>query len=331
MSRRTTISTQVGEHFVYTKAMAPTILSGSFLIAATRKGARNLENAIHALSSPFSGNNHSNSVMNSRRRDRDFGDGGSNVSDLTLPSELGISADLVHSAEEVVRNARRKQSILLGIVSAFQLQCRRKLGGYRATPGQQDGEVSSGSSVIEAPFEVIEEHAARILQCCLRRHLSRLKREKMRVAATYVQSLARGRRARFAFDLVRNTVIRLQAQCRGYLSRQLLWKAFRVRMREYRSHIFLLWKQSCESLCYRTKFWSIIQKDCSFISVVLAESEIRRLWNELGIQPPIFVEDNIVIGDIPCLKDNFRTGTSFGLLWQTLSVSLPFVNLIKLE
>jgi hypothetical protein len=126
MRRRTSILTRANEHAVVEKASRSLLHN----ILPKRK-PRNLEGALRVLSSPFhlpAQRMNSNSSHH-RRTDapvasRDLS--ASAVSSVTLPSEFDPTDEaLLTTAEEVVLIARRKQAILIGILSTLQVHCRQ--------------------------------------------------------------------------------------------------------------------------------------------------------------------------------------------------------------
>lgn len=288
MNRRmsTSTATRASEQAVFAKAMAPVVGPGSFILAASVRGAKNLEHAIGALSMPFMSSNLS-SMMPSRRSDRDFDGAGNStrssiVSDVTMASEFGFSRDVVDSAEEVVLNARRKQSILVGILMVLQAESRRHIETSQYRRSLRKKSLNGAHQRKQRS----ERDSIVLLQGSFRSFAARSRFRDQRESASLLQAFVRGRRIRFAFELLRETVINLERVSRGFLARRRLTFVLNSRMDLYRRHIFSLWRVSHTSLCFRTKFWDFIQND-RIILMALAEQEIRRLWKLLAIAPPV--------------------------------------------
>lgn len=98
-----------------------------------------------------------------------------------------------------------------------------------------------------------------------------------------LQKIHRGRVVRLAYNVLLASIRKVQAACRGFAVRKSLAFVFEVRMDTYRKQIFQLWKQSYTPLSYRTKFWPLMREN-RIVLVALAEQEISRLWQELGIE-----------------------------------------------
>ena len=129
MRRRTSVLARANEHAVVEKATRSMLQN----ILPKRK-AWNLEGALKVLSSPFhlppqrlnSNSSHRRSSDEPAVTSRDRS--ASAVSSVTLPSEFDPTDEvLLTTAEEVVLIARRKQAILIGILSIFQAHCREHL------------------------------------------------------------------------------------------------------------------------------------------------------------------------------------------------------------
>jgi len=72
-------------------------------------------------------------------------------------------------------------------------------------------------------------------------------------AATTIQAAERGRRARFAFALVRDLIIGAQAAIRGCFKRKIAHRERVARLKEYRAQMFELWNYAHTPLAYRSK------------------------------------------------------------------------------
>jgi hypothetical protein len=337
-TRRGSAAVQAKEKFVLAKAMAPVVATHEAIYAATKKGVKNLETAISALSSPFNGprhrptmsprgNNSQRSKFRQRRTDQSPPRHSVAISEVTMPSSLfdstfDLSMEMTlgaSAAEEVVLNARRKQAILLAIIIKLQAHCRvflakgqchRLRESYkkmRTTPSQDT----------EADRLKYQICAAVCIQSLFRAYIARCIVYRRQRALVLLQGLVHGRRTRFAYRLLLGAIRRLQARARGYIVRLRLLYLFEVRMETYRQQILLLWQRAHTSLCFRSKFWPLI-KETGFLRVSIAEAELRRLWEELSINSTL---DSLQNGD-----DHFdkalHIGTSLGIDCRTHSKCL---------
>jgi len=319
MTRRVSVAMQRGERAVFTRAKAPLARQGSNLIAATKRGARTLEHAISALSSPFA-NLKDPGEVSARRGAERLSNGTNRVSvasGVTVPSELGLSMENGISAEEVVLNARRKQAILLGIIISFQRLYRMRNGGV--APARQFGGVLC-EQFDQISREVREWGAASNIQTCYRVYRMRSSIRRIRLAAARLQALARSHRARYAYGLVRQAVLMSQARCRGFIARRRLSTLIKGSLLRFRNHICLLWMKSNTSLCYRTKLWALIRKN-GVLPFVLAEEEILRLWIECQVQPPAGTQNGENEDDDYVLLTGRRLGVSTRTYYRLRKVS----------
>ena len=101
-------------------------------------------------------------------------------------------------------------------------------------------------------------------------------------AATTIQAAERGRRARFAFALVRDLIIGAQAAIRGCFKRKIAHREREERLRQYRTQMFSLWNFAHTPLAYRAKFWHLINGS-GFLHLAITEDELLRLWGDLGL------------------------------------------------
>ena len=233
---------------------------------------KSLESALGALSAPF--------IPSSSPKSEAM----SHISDITIGSSmLDIGQDVLSSAEEVVLNARRKQAILVGIIIKLQSYCRMFLakkhrGRLRGllTPDMMPG-ISGNKEKIRLDGAVLR------IQTCVRTLQAKRKFSRIKYAAVKIGACNRGRRVRFAFTLLLEAICRTQALARGSITRERLAVVVAGRLAVYRRHIFLFWQQSCTPLSYRTKFWSTIATP-TFLRLALAEVELRRLWEGLGLE-----------------------------------------------
>jgi hypothetical protein len=334
-NRRGSAAVQAKEKFVLAKAMAPVVATQEAIYSATKRGVKNLETAIGALSSPFNGpimsprargktserTNSERSKFRKRRTDQSPPRHSIAISELSmdLSMEMGFGASV---AEELVLNARRKQAILLAIVIKLQAHCRvflakahcrRLRKGYkkaRTTPSQ-DAETDRLKYQRGAAVRIQSLFRAYTVRCIVGQRLR---------AVVLLQGRVHGRRTRFAYRLLLSAIRRFQARARGFIVRLRLLYLFEVRMETYREQIFLLWQRAHTSLCFRSKFWPLI-KETGFLRVSIAEAELRRLWRELGINSTLYSPQNGEDSD-----GALRIGTSFGIDCKThakcLQVSL---------
>jgi len=328
------VATQAGEQQVFAKAMAPVVRSGTTTVSDTNRFVKTLEQAINALSSPFA-------VLKEPSEGTNAQDGPKNsvgtsiinrmstASDVTVPSELGLSVEMVNSAEEVVLNARRKQSILLEIVMIFQRHCRMHLReeGPRLIRARISKVLSM--QLDQRSREMKEYDAANrirgFLLACRFRHGLKSRIERKAIAVARLQGIVRGRRTRYAFGMIRNAIVLAQALCRGFITRRRLTVVIQGRLHRYRNHIFVLWMKSHTSLCYRAKFWPLIQQD-GMIPLVFAEDEILRLWIERALQTSLDPEDDDASND-DILRVGRLLGVSDQLYLQLRKVS-RFVSML---
>lgn len=297
LSRRSSVRTAASEQVVFEKAMVPAMRSTSTLLAVTKRGAKSLEQAIAALSNQFTSPVHNSSAHSHGSPD----DRLSVISEVTVPSELGMTEDIVTSAEEVVLNHRRKQAILLGIFMTLQNACRTRYSKQQSLREASMTELQMTSSDSESLQATKEYFATATIQACARGAQARLYYRRARSGAALIQALRRGRNARFAYRLVRITVIQVQCVSRGHLARSRLRTMISGRLLQYRQHLVQLWKSTNTSLCYRSVFWSCIRKE-NVVQLAFTEDEIRRLWGELGMHPPTFAIEL----DEPMLADDVR-------------------------
>jgi hypothetical protein len=131
-------------------------------------------------------------------------------------------------------------------------------------------------------------------------------------AAKKVQAAERGRRARFAFAVIRDLVIVAQANVRGWFKRKIADAQRRQRLEQYRGQIFQCWKRAHTPLAYRSKFWLLFDGS-GFLHVAVHEDELLRLWRDLGVF-------NNEAGK-KILGNGAGPSTSLGMQFSTLSSS----------
>jgi IQ calmodulin-binding motif len=283
IGRRTSTLARANEQAVVEKA------TRSLLNNVTKRGTRNLENALKALSSPFNptpkrANNNPINPSNHRSqngqmpsRERSF----SAFSNVTLPSDFDPVDDMaLTSAEEVVLNARRKQAILIAIVIKFQAHCRVHLLKKRL--GTRIRNLQNMSSIDERCMEKRKNLATSIIQSWYRTYMMRRRFSRAKAAVVLFQSRRRGRVVLLAYRVLIQLVSNVQALSRGVMVRRTLAALARERMNQYKQQIVLLWNHAFTPLSYRSQFWPILNL-VSYIRLTIAEQELVRLWNELRI------------------------------------------------
>ena len=281
---------------MYFQTMAPLITPRSIIRSATKCSAKSLENAIGSLSGML------DSVV-SKSAEKRYSAPTTSALDRSLHSYLARSSmsafaysspssenfklerntDISSEAERVVINARRKQSILIGIIMTCQIRYKFLRGTLSLDSSNGITEPSKLFWVSELNRKQISAKDAACLIQSVYRGLLKLRMFRTRlVNVLRVQSLVRGRTIRFAFGLVRQSIIGLQAVARRFIARLRVMKLIDRRLEVYREHIFSLWVQDCTPLTYRTNFWFVIQFS-GLIQHGMAESEVIRLWSILGI------------------------------------------------
>ena len=105
---------------------------------------------------------------------------------------------------------------------------------------------------------------------------------KMNLCAKRLQAAERGRRARFAWTLIRELIVTAQAHVRGWFKRKIAAKERKERLAEYRAQIFQLWRRAHTPLAYRSRFWLLFDGS-GFLHVAVHEDELLRLWRDLGV------------------------------------------------
>jgi hypothetical protein len=274
---------QANEQVFVAKALERT---PKILVSVTKRGVHNLETAIGCLSTPFVApaplprKSSGSGKKSSSRQDQ-------SISEISIDSTLELAPHIISAAEELVLNARRKQAILVSIIIMLQTYCRRFLAKTEAGCRRKSGRrVQLLLGKDEGPKEL---SAAIIIEGWWRVTLMGYHVRKMmrtfRNAACCVQSVARGRKTRFAYSLVLESIRRVQARFRGFATRVKTSLVVKDRLVLYRKHIFVLWETSNTPLSFRSKFWPFLEKD-NFTRAALGENEIHRLWRNLKVAIP---------------------------------------------
>lgn len=116
---------------------------------------------------------------------------------------------------------------------------------------------------------------------------------------TIVQSLHRRRKAQFIYSFVMSTIIKVQGIARGCMTRKHVQSFIQRRWQQYRKQMFELWKHARTPLVYRSKFWLLINRGSSFLDLALVKNELKRLWEDLGIEPSVPIGNITEVSEIP--------------------------------
>jgi hypothetical protein len=295
-NRRASMVKHQTEQAVYFQAMAPMLQAGSILRSATKRGTKSLESALGALSNAFdvstrpadkspSTSSYSSSFLN--RSLHSYASAYSKHASSAFTSERHqynprLSSEIVSSAEKLIINARRKQSILIEIFGVFQAH-QKLIRGSLANDSFESGLEALGLTTPSTKtFSISAADGAIALQSSYRGFVARRAFRRARMVAFYVQSFTRGRRTRWVFQLLRVAIVRLQALARGFVVRKLLAVLVEGRLDVYRKHIFHLWQRDHTPLAYRSNFWFIVQFS-GILQLGIAEDEICRLWHAINI------------------------------------------------
>jgi IQ calmodulin-binding motif len=229
-----------------------------------------------------------------------------------------IAAESIILAQEILLASRRKQGILLSIVVEFQRRTIR-LATKPASQTQSvtlpciENPVKTSQIVVIQKrvrgFVILQRHRKKItsaiciqksyrhrrqlqfikrikgvtlLQSWWRGEVSRRRAMKRASSIKKLQALVRGATARFAFGMIINEVIRIQAQVRAYLVRRNSLSLLQQLSARYRDQIFYLWTRSHAPLSYRAQMWCLFQ--ASFLGIRIMIDELERLWTMLEIQ-----------------------------------------------
>ena len=277
MSRRMSAFVQASEREVVEKA------TRSVLTKVTKRGVKNLESALKALSTPFVPPRRTAASTPSRKSKRESA-GDSIVSDVTMPSTFELTEEVVSSAEMMIWNARRKQAILIGILVKLQRLCRQYLERRR-----ENGSLLQGSMIVN---DLERARSFRLLkhQTAAAARIQRVFRFwRIRHAAVRIQAWRRGNTVFWAFKILVTAISRAQAVYRGVAVRRTCRKMFVDRLDIYRIQIFRLWQKADTPLSYRTKFWPLLHK-LGFVRLAIAEHELKRMWKEMGLQASLTLD-----------------------------------------
>ena len=262
---------QASERVVVEKA------TRSVLTKVTKRGVKNLESALKALSTPFVPPRRTAASTPSRKMRKESA-GDSIVSDVTMPSTFELTEDIVTSAEMMIWNARRKQAILIGIIVKLQRLCRQ----YLERRHEDDSLLQF--SMVTNDFERAKSSSLLKHQTAAAGRIQRYFRFwRVLRAAVRIQAWRRGNTVFWAFKMLVAAISKAQAVYRGVAVRKACRKMLAYRLDVYRSQIFRLWQKADTPLSYRSKFWPLLHK-VGFVRLAIAEHELKRLWKELGVQ-----------------------------------------------
>ena len=307
---------RVTQQEIVRKAMKPLITAPATLFAVARRSAKDLESALSALS-PMN-IRRSNNKTSSREVPKEI---------VTTSTEDSVDCSAVtvstlSRADTIVINARRKQGILLELMIEFQACCRRysaqrKYKKFRGAVFQLQRKflrvplVKNDAESIDwrqRRAVLMQRHArAYLARVYARRRLTaigliqrwyrgetvRRSFRRLKHASIMAQNLVRGRLARFAFDLVRNLVSKVQARARGMQVRKRVTALFQRQIGLYKKQIFSLWQTTHTALSFRTKLWPCFAIGTGFLRIRVAELELVRLWKALGIGPKGIEEHSV--------------------------------------
>lgn len=299
MTRRMSVSVLSSERKVVDRANL------SLLANVTRRGVKNLEGALKALSTPFVPPSRAATFVNNRKNKQS--PKGSEVSDLTLPSSFDMNEDMFSSAEGLILNARRKQAILIGIVMKVQALYRQYLSRKRKSEFLRGPIVALPRPDEHDNRSNREIRAATMIQSFLLCITARIRFKRMQRSAIRLQAFKRWRSVFLAFQILIPRIAKVQALFRGIIVRKILKDLVAERLGIYRHHIFLLWQKADTPLSYRSKFWPLIQPN-RLLRLIFAENECERLWNELKIEPPQLLQNGVMDG-----PDSMRAGIQLGI------------------
>ena len=296
--RASLVRHQTGQAAFY-QTMAPMLRSGTMMRSATKRGSRSLEQALGALASAFdkpTDEKAAPSISSSSFLDRSLHSYLKNGTFtkqawLNYPSEKfkpERNSEIISSAEKLVMDARRKQSILIGLFAGFQMRQKHIRGSLLPCNSFEASMEALGLAALSKAkrLEISAYDAACMVQPSFRGYLVRRAVGRAKSVAIRTQALARSRRTRWVFHVFRRTLIRLQASIRGFVVRKLVANVVESRLEVFRKHIFSLWQRDFTPLTYRSNFWFTIQYS-GLLQLGIAEDEVRRLWRILKIQLPV--------------------------------------------
>lgn len=206
-------------------------------------------------------------------------------------------------ADTILLNARRKQSILLDMVVALQATwrmyvVRKKYTGTLHVPNLDFEHGAPRRSARMSHVLVIQRDIRRYLaqrklrrsicaivtiQKSVRGHTANRRFAQKKKGILAIQKHVKGRWIRFAYAMLRELVCKVQSRFRGYFVRKTVRIVLEQKMELYRQVMVSLWQSCHVQLSLRTKLWPVFSSNASFARVFVAEREIKRTWELLGI------------------------------------------------
>ena len=265
-------------------ALKPVLATPTAIAAVAKRTARDLESTLVALSI----------VPDSRRRGKATDSTSGEKKKISM-SQGGVK--ILSTADTIMMDARRKQSILLDFIIQIQAICRGFLARDFYTRNKfeilesrknEEKEIRSLKIVVIQRFVRIglaRKKKRRMLQAIIliqsnqrsfskRKHFQNMKNNEIVIA-----KFLKGRRARIIFRELRRMVTTIQSRVRGGLVRSTMKLIMNQKMDLYITQIFVLWTHLHVSLLFRAKLWLDISCGNSFLYLRLAESELSRLWD----------------------------------------------------
>lgn len=264
-------------------ALKPVLANPTAIAAVAKRTARDLESTLAALSI----------VPDSKR-------GGNSIEEGKTSSSQG-NVKTLSTADTIMMDARRKQTILLDFIVKIQALCRGFLArDYYAYNKFEILESRRNEEKARYESQII------IIQRFVRMYLARRKKKRMLQAIIMIQKnqrssskrkqfkvlkdssiviakFLRARRARIIFQEVRRMVTSIQSVVRGGLVRSKMKLIMEQKMDLYITQIFVLWTHLHVPLIFRAKQWPNIAGERSFLRFGIAEAELLRLWDIAGL------------------------------------------------
>jgi len=180
---------------------------------------------------------------------------------------------------DLIAASRRKQGILLAKI--IQLQSIMRMFLAKLKYGKWTWNKSLQRKKIER--ERAERKAAVRLQQSVRVVVAKIRFQRTKGAVVCLQSCFRGRRCRFLYEVILESVCLLQARYRGCIARRKVCDAVNDRLERYCAQIFVLWQREGTPFAYRSKMWQKFTKLSRFLALRLCCDDLLRLHSKLGI------------------------------------------------
>lgn len=301
------------------RAMNP-LVAPAAIAAAARKSAKDVEGALTALK----GLHWDKDTKSLRSTKDVKANGERKKSERSLEASLpgktteaDYTVTMLTEADTIMMNARRKQSILLDLIIMLQATLRMIVVrcGYKnlrtsvvqlqrhfrhvaipaATIGKNKQRSDSNLKCVVAIQSDARRFLARrivhrskkavlTLQRKTRGHLAMRGLARQKKSAATIQKLIRERRARYAYETIRDLACKIQALVRGIITRKKITAIMHGKMELYRPEIVSLWRACHAPLSLRTKLWPSFSAKPNFATHRLAETQLRRSWDMLGIE-----------------------------------------------